>query len=373
MTRFKPKSVLFLLSKVLGGKTFSSHVMRVAQKMGHIKPHFVFLEEDDYGRYRKELPAFNRHTGLFLGSSILRLKLRKDPPPPCDAVFVQSFEVMPALQDLDPLYPVILAHDSTNLLSYRLIRDVDPTPAAKIMCALKSLLVTPNYRSVIHRARAFLPRTHWCARSLVKDFGVEPERIIVAPGGLDTDLWTPDWDRMRVEPPTLLWVGNDFARKGGEFLLDIFVKHIYPRARLRIVSNEPALQDRDWPDGVEFITGLGHGNPAALVEVYRTSDIFIFPTRKEHMGMVLTEACAVGLPIVATDVGGVREAVHNDKNGFLIPYNAGAETWAHAIMRLVENPEMRERFAVHSRDIAETEFAFGILSERVEQAFAKLA
>jgi glycosyltransferase involved in cell wall biosynthesis len=373
MTRFKSKSVLFLLSKVLGGKTFSSHVQRVVQNMGHIKPHFMFLEEEDYGRYRKDIPAFNRMSGLFVGSSILRHKLRMEPPPPCDAVFVQSFEVMPALQDLDPLYPVILAHDSTNVLSYRLIRDVDPTPAAKVMCALKSLLVTPNYRSVIHRARAFLPRTHWCARSLVKDFGVEPERIIVAPGGLDTELWTPDWDRMRVEPPTLLWVGNDFERKGGEFLLDIFVKHIYPRARLRIVSNEKALRHREWPDGVEFLTGLGHGNPADLVEAYRSSDIFVFPTRKEHMGMVLTEACAVGLPIVATDVGGVREAVHNEKNGFLIPYNAGSETWAHAIMRLVEKKELREKFAVHSREIAENEFAFGILSERVEQAFAKLA
>jgi glycosyltransferase involved in cell wall biosynthesis len=370
MIRSKP--VLFLLSRVLGGKTFSSHLMRVVEGMPHIKPHYVFLDEADYGRYRPHIPAFNRLSGLFVGPSILRWKLRRDPPPTCRAVFVQSFELMPALQDVDPLYPAILAHDSTNVLSYRLLRDASRNPVARLMCGLKSLLITPKYKSVMGRARAFLPRTHWCARSLVNDFGVAPERIFVAPGGLDTDLWTPDWLRMRVEPPTLLFVGNDFARKGGEFLLELFTKYLYPRARLRIVSNDPSLKGREWPEGVEHLAGLGHTDPSELVEAYRSADIFVFPTRKEHMGMVVTEACAVGLPIVGTDVGGVREGVRNGENGILMPYHADAEAWARAIGCLIDDPIRRERFAVRSREIAEYEFSYRILRERVDSAFANL-
>jgi glycosyltransferase involved in cell wall biosynthesis len=365
--------VLFLLSRVLGGKTFSSHLMRAIETMPRIKPHYMFLEEEDYGTYRRKIPAWNRMSGLFIGSSILRRKLRDKPPPACKTVFVQSFELIPALSDVDPLCPAILAHDSTNVLSYRLLRDTAPGPSARIMCGLKSTLITPRYRSVIGRARAFLPRTHWCARSLVKDFGVEPERIIVAPGGLDTDLWSPDWERPRSDPPVLLFVGNDFARKGGEFLLDLFVKHLRGRARLRILSNDPSLQGRAWPEGVEHLAGLGHADPQALIEAYRGSDIFVFPTRKEHMGMVLTEACAVGLPIVATDVGGVREGARDKENGVLMPYDAGPEAWANAIGELLDDPVRRQRLAMNSRRIAESEFSFGILRERVEAAFAKLA
>lgn len=370
MTRSDP--VLFLLSRVLGGKTFTANLMRVVGAMEHVRPHYVFLEEDDYRRYRRALPYRNRLTNLFLGPSILRLKLRADPPPPCKSVFVQSFELMPALRDIDPARPVILAHDSTNILSYRLIRDTSPGLAPKIMYGIKSALVTPYYRGVLRRARAFLPRTHWCADSLVRDFGVDRSRIIVAPGGLDTEMWRPDGQRERTGPPILLWVGNDFERKGGHFLIDLFVKYLQPRARLRIVSNDPALKGRAWPAGVEHLSGLGHKAPNELVEAYRSSDIFVFPTRKEHMGMVLSEACAVGLPIVGTDVGGVAEGVHDGENGILMPYDSGAEAWANAIGKLIDDPDLRKRYGARSREIAEMEFSYPVLKQRVESAFARL-
>jgi glycosyltransferase involved in cell wall biosynthesis len=109
------------------------------------------------------------------------------------------------------------------------------------------------------------------------------------------------------------------------------------------------------------------------MEAYRSADIFVFPTRKEHMGMVLSEACAVGLPIVATDVGGVCEGVHDGDNGFLMPYDAGPEAWANAIGKLIDEPALRERYGLRSRKIAETEFSTAVLKRRVESAFAKLA
>ena len=202
---------------------------------------------------------------------------------------------------------------------------------------------------------------------------MDRDRIIVAPGGIDTDVWRPAATRKSAGPPILLWVGNDFERKGGHFMVDLFVNHLQPRARLRIVSNDPSLKGRAWPAGVEHLSGLGHKAPDALREAYRSSDIFVFPTRKEHMGMVLSEACAVGLPIVGTDVGGVCEGVHDKDNGFLMPYDAGPEAWANAIGKLIDDPALRERYGRRSRTIAETEFSTTVLKRRVERAFAKLA
>lgn len=362
--------VLFLLSRVLGGKTFSSHLQKVVATMEQIRPHFVFLDEEDYGRHRGEIPLLNRMTGLYIAPSILKWKLRGTRLPAYRAVFVQSFEIMPACTALDPDCPVILAHDSTNILSYRLLRDVDPGPLASLACAFKSVVASPAYRAVLGRVKAFLPRTHWCGRSLTRDFGVDPDRIIVAPSGLDMDLWKPDWDR-RADPPVLLFVGNDFARKGGEFLMEVFAR-LGPIARLRILSNDPSLRGRAWPEGVELVSGLGHHDPGAVARAYREADIFVFPTRKDHMGMVLTEAAASGLPLVGTDVGGVKEAIRDGENGRLLPYGAGPGDWAAAIEDLIRDPDKRRRYGRFSRGIAETEFSFGALRERVEAAFGKL-
>lgn len=365
------ETVLFLLSRVLGGKTFTGHLKRVVESMGNIRPHYVYLDEDDYGRYRSKAPVMNRMTGLFIAPSILRWKLRRAPPPPCRAVFVQSFELMPACAELDPAYPVILAHDSTNVLSYRLLRDYRPGAAASLACRIKSALVTPVYRTALKRVRAFMPRSHWCAGSLVEDFGVDPDRIIVAPGGLDTELWKPDWERPPGDPPTLLFVGNDFERKGGEFLLDIF-ERLRPRARLLLLSNDPALRGRIWPPGVELVSGLSQKDPTALVNVYRSADVFVFPTRKDHMGMALTEAAAVGLPIVATDVGGVGDVVRTGENGALMPYGAGVAEWAGVLAGLLGDAEKRKRFGMRSRAMAESEFSIAALRNRVQAAFSKL-
>jgi hypothetical protein len=51
---------------------------------------------------------------------------------------------------------------------------------------------------------------------------VDPERIRVSPAGLDTDWWCPAPEVSKGEIPTLLFVGDDFERKGGPFLVDLF-------------------------------------------------------------------------------------------------------------------------------------------------------
>lgn len=367
----RPERVLFVLSRVLGGKTFSAQIQRAAQAMG-LEAHYVFLEESDYADLRGHIPRWQRATGLFIGSALLRHKLRAQTLPPYDAVFLQSFEILPALAAIDPGVPVLLAHDSTNILSYRLIRDTDPSPLSAFRCELKSRLVTPAYRPWLRRVRGFLPRTHWCAGSLVNDFGVDPDRIVVTPAGIDLERWTPAPPGPARDLPVLLFVGNDFERKGGRFLLDLFGTRLKGKARLRIISNDPSLKGRLWPADVEHLSGLGHADPQALVDAYRASDVFVFPTRKEHMGMVTTEACAAGLPLVATDVGGVREAVLTGVNGLLVPYQAGAEEWSAALLRLIEDPALRARMGAESRRLAELKFGFDAFLRNVEEAFALL-
>jgi len=369
----RPDRFLFLLSRVLGGKTFTGQLMHALERVPGVRPHFVFLEEDDYGRHADKIPAANRLSGTYVGPEILRWKLRKEPPPPCDAVFVQSFELLPACDDLDPGLPAVLAHDSTNLLSYRLIRDQKPSWAASAECWGKSLLTHSRYAQALRRVKAFLPRTRWCADSLVRDFGVDPSRIRVTPAGLDTAWWCPSPEPRKEEPPVLLFVGDDFERKGGPFLVDLFARYIHPRARLKIVSRHPGLKGRRMPPGVEVLSNYGPGRRLALLEEFRTASIFVFPTRKEHMGLVLAEAAAAGLPLIATDVGGTSQVVRHGENGYLMPYDAGAGDWARAILDFLADAPKRLRFGEAARTLAEREFSQEALRDNVEWALETAA
>lgn len=369
----RPDRFLFLLSRVLGGKTFSGQLMRALEKVNGLRPHFVFLEEDDYGRHADKIPAANRLSRFLVGTEILKWKLRLQPPPPCDAVFVQSFELLPACAVLDPRLPAVLAHDSTNIVSYRLLRDQFPSWRASLACWGKSALTRPLYARALRRVKAFLPRTRWCAESLVNDYGVDPDRIRVAPAGLDTSEWSPAPQApqgRQDDPPTLLFVGDDFERKGGPFLVDLFTRYLYPRARLRLISRSPALKERRWPPGVELRQDYGPGRRLELLEEFRAAGIFVFPTRKEHMGQALAEAAAAGLPIVATGVGGTSQVVRHGENGFLMPYGATTGEWARAILDLLDHPEKRLRMGRAGRDLAEREFSQAALRENVEWALA---
>lgn len=364
----RPERFLFLLSRVLGGKTFSGQLMHALERVPDVRPHFVFLEEEDYGRHADKIPAANRLSRTFMGPEILKWKLRMEPPPPCDALFVQSFELLPACADLDPRLPAVLAHDSTNVLSYRLIRDQRPSRAASFVCWAKCLLTRPRYARSLRRVKAFLPRTRWCAESLVRDFGVDPSRIRVAPAGLDTAWWCPSPSPRKSDPPVLLFVGDDFERKGGPFLVDLFARYIHPRARLKIVSRHPGLKGRRMPPGVEVLSAYGPGRRLALLEEFRSAGIFVFPTRKEHMGLVLAEAAAAGLPMIATGVGGTAQVVRHGENGYLMPYHAGAGDWARAILDLLADGPKRLRFGEAARSLAEREFSQEALRGNVEWA-----
>jgi glycosyltransferase involved in cell wall biosynthesis len=80
-----------------------------------------------------------------------------------------------------------------------------------------------------------------------------------------------------------------------------------------------------------------------LVELYRSADIFAFPTLLETFGMVLVEAMAAGLPVVTTDAPGVRDVITNGENGLQSP--AGdADAFAVNLERLLADPLERARY-----------------------------
>ena len=103
-----------------------------------------------------------------------------------------------------------------------------------------------------------------------------------------------------------------------------------------------------------YITWIG--NQTDMYPVYVDSDIVVLPSYREGLPKALIEACAVGRPIVTTDVPGCRECVDNGVNGYLVPLKTSKEL-AEAIEKLVLSPEDRKAFGLASRKKAEMDFS----------------
>ncbi|MEX1254763.1 MAG: glycosyltransferase family 4 protein [Dehalococcoidia bacterium] len=207
-------------------------------------------------------------------------------------------------------------------------------------------------RRIFNQARLLLPATDWVRRSLIDDYGVPDERIEVLAPGTDLERFHPpdsrpskDTGRLRI-----LFVGGDFARKGGDTLLEWFgSSSAAERCELHIVTREPITSSER-----VIVHRLSH-EKNRLAQLFREADIFVLPTRAECFGLVLTEAMASGLPVVTCPVGGIPEVVDDGISGVLVPPGDVGSLDA-VLTRLIEDRPMRLRLADNGRAIAEQRF-----------------
>lgn len=99
-------------------------------------------------------------------------------------------------------------------------------------------------------------------------------------------------------------------------------------------------------------------------------DIFCLPSRNEGMGKVLVEAMAMGIPIIASNIGGIKDIVRSEENGVLVPVGDAA-AWAEAIARLCRDPERRRRMGDAGRQIA-PHYSVEAMIKMIDRMYRKL-
>jgi glycosyltransferase involved in cell wall biosynthesis len=193
-------------------------------------------------------------------------------------------------------------------------------------------------RSAFDAAAAIVTWSRWAATSLQDDYGIPSGKVHVIHPGVDLNRFKPAASRDHGSV-RILFVGGDFVRKGGYDLLDAMTK-LNGDVELDIVTSSPI---RDIPAGptVRIHTGLAPGSPE-LIALYQRADVFALPSTAECYGIVLSEALACGLPIVACRVGGVEDIVVHGESGLLVPpHDVGALTTA--LQRLINVPGLRHQ------------------------------
>lgn len=170
------------------------------------------------------------------------------------------------------------------------------------------------------------------------DAGLPQDRIIPASFGWSPSRFAPA-KPLAKDRLVILFVGSVGVRKGVPHLLEAWRNSGIAGELVLAGSIEPALKPmiKHYADPsiryLDFVSDLG--------SLYRSADIFVFPTLEEGGPQVTYEAAGCGLPIVTTPMGAAR-IVQNDRNGIVVePNNPGG--LADALRRLVSNSELRAR------------------------------
>jgi glycosyltransferase involved in cell wall biosynthesis len=195
--------------------------------------------------------------------------------------------------------------------------------------------------AVYRGAAALATFSQNAARSLVRDYGVDAERVHVVGAGANV---FPETAPRRDDGQTVTFVGYDFARKGGLVLLEALrlVRRRLPKARL-LVAGAPVPESA--PAGVAF---LGPVSPEELPALLAQSTVFALPTLQEPFGLAFLDAMACGLPCVGTRIEAVPEIVRDGETGLLVP-PGDPVALADALERLLSDPTRARAMGARGR------------------------
>lgn len=204
------------------------------------------------------------------------------------------------------------------------------------------------------------------------------ERI---PNGVDGDFYRTAAPLPRVQDGhhlNILYMGRLESRKGLRYLLQAYqqVRSHIPHARLWVVgayNKAERLAFVRWVRhhrlrGVRFV---GQVDEATKARWYRSADIFCAPsTGYESFGMVLLEAMAAGVPVVASDIPGYREVLQHRKTGWLVP-PCNSTALATALLALLRDASMRHQIAAAAGE-AIAPYEWHTVTDAIERLYRRL-
>jgi glycogen synthase len=246
---------------------------------------------------------------------------------------------------------------------------------------------TPEVRQLIalelrcyERATAYLACGPESLRQIEEEYDIEVprERVGVVPFGIS--------DRRNTHPVAIpgrlnvLFVGRLEARKGIDTLLGAAAALLpeIPEIAFTIVGNDtiPSATGRTYReeferstdvsmrDGRVFFTGVAPDDE--LDRYYAGCDIFVAPSVSESFGLILLEAMREAKPVVAGDVGGMREIIEHEGNGLLVPPGS-VDALSDALRRLAKSESLRERYGRRSRELFERRYTAARMAQGYEQ------
>ena len=225
---------------------------------------------------------------------------------------------------------------------------------------------TRLYEQTVLRCDYLFSNSCVVQRSLLREYGLSSQII---PTGVDTQFFTPDWERPRNSRLRVLFVGSLREFKQPQFLLSAAAR--FAQADFRIAGTGPLgpeLAARIARDDLRNVALLGQLNAEQLREEYRRADVFLFPSVWEGSPKVALEAAACGLPVLVRSNYSPETVVHGTTG-----YQAASDDELHSRLgMLLEDHELRLQLG-HAGRLHSLTFDWSVIAAQWAETFFQLA
>ena len=236
-------------------------------------------------------------------------------------------------------------------------------------------------QAVLRHAGEVLIGSQSFAAEVHENHDVPMDRFTIVPGATDVQRFHPPPGReigSLSDPPTFLYHGRVDARKGLIELIDAMrlVHESRPDAKM-IVSGIGPDVDRVGEHAAavglgDVVEMTGYAEYDDAPKIYHRGDMFVSPTYSEGFSNTILEAMASGLPVVSTETVGVVDCLVQEQNGLMVPIEQ-VEPLAAAMLRLVEDNDLRVRLANAAyRDVIE-KYSWPVVGGLIEQSYHRVA
>jgi len=187
---------------------------------------------------------------------------------------------------------------------------------------------------------------------VVTNFGVDPARVAVIPNGVD-ESFSYAAQRYLHPKPRLLFVGRYVVQKNVILFLRA-LEGVSEQFETTLVGNgelEAELKEATKKLQLQNVRFYGVAQGSELRALYQNADVFVLPSAWEGMPLVLLEAMAMGLPIVGTDIPGIRDVAAQGQNGMLTPLG-DPSAFRQALLSVTGDADLYRRMSETSLRLA---------------------
>jgi glycosyltransferase involved in cell wall biosynthesis len=243
-------------------------------------------------------------------------------------------------------------------------------------------------KKALNKAKKIIVTSTALKNELVSKLPETKEKVKIIPIGLDTDKFKPTRKASELaskyKGKILLTIGRLSEQKGIQYLLRA-LHHVIgenPTVKLLIIGEGSyreelvrIIRELGLEKQVIFVGAVPHERIADYLSV---ADIFVFPSLSdkrfgtEAFGVVLLEALATKTPVVATNIGGIRDIIKHKKNGMLVEQK-NAEQLGKAINYLFGNQEEAKRLGEEGYRFVRRHFDWNLIARELEQAYDKVS
>jgi spore coat protein SA len=262
------------------------------------------------------------------------------------------------------------------------------TPVCLFLHSLTFVPATKVVAASLQKADLIIANSSSLNTNLSRMFPLQQSVIRTVHLGVDVSRFKPPTRVQKMQNRVKLRLGNAFTilfagrvipRKGIGVLIKAAnrVRKVVPDIKLLIAGRGKKLYigklksaARKLGVPMQFLGRIGHSK---IHHIYRAADCFVCPSQKhEAFGLVNVEAMASGLPVVASNIGGIKEIVRHKENGYLIDQFRSPEQFAKHIVRIANNRTAARQLGRQARKTVTQKFSWSNTASKLATIYKEM-